>query len=413
VAVEPEPDLGSAATQTDDSDQRSTSETDKPARASVAVGDVIGRYELLEEIGEGGMATVFRARDRELRREVAVKVLFPHLAKRQDVVRRFAREARAAAALEHPNILRVLDVGAPDHRKDGPPFLVMELIRGQSLSEFLQSHGPLLAEYAAAMIAELAEALAVAHAAGIVHRDIKPANVMVTAQGRLLLTDFGVAQVASDESLLTKTGALLGTPAYMSPEQALGEDISAASDVYSLAVTLYQMLTHELPFGGSTAKILAQISVGNAPMADRKMPSVGAELARIVARGMAAQVEQRTATAALFAAELSEFVAAAQLGSKRELVAAVLADPSTAAQRKHELAPVLLRRAEVALTKKHYALANGLIERACGYSSSSDACLGCSRSGKSCAAKSTLGGCACHSGNGSSGVCILAASCRG
>lgn len=335
-----------------------------PAMRAVAVGDTVGRYELLEEIGEGGMATVYRARDQQLRREVAVKVLFPHLAKRSDVVRRFAREARAAAALEHPNILRVLDVGVPDGTSTAPPFLVMELIRGQSLAEFTQANAPLPPEHAAAMVAELAGALQLAHAAGIVHRDIKPANVMATTDGRLLLTDFGVAQVATDESLVTRTGALLGTPAYMSPEQAVGEDITAASDVYSLAVTLYQMVTGELPYGGSTAKVLSQIASGSAAPADRKVPAVGAELARIIAHAMAPTVAARTPSAAQFADELSAFVQHAGWGDNRALVKELLADPAKAQARAPSLVDGLLRRASAALASRKQALASGLAERA-------------------------------------------------
>ncbi len=335
-----------------------------PSMRAVASGDTVGRYELLEEIGEGGMATVFRARDQQLRREVAVKVLFPHLAKRVDVVRRFAREARAAAALEHPNILRVLDVGVPDGTSTAPPYLIMELIRGQSLAEFCQAHGPLPPEHAAAMIAQIADALRVAHAAGIVHRDVKPANVMATSDGRLLLADFGVAHVATDESLVTRTGALLGTPAYMSPEQAAGEAITAASDVYSLAVTLYQMVTGELPFGGSTAKVLSQIVAGGAAPADRKMPTVGAQLARIIARAMTPDMASRTATAAQFADELSQFVQQSGLGDTSGLVKEVLADPGVAKARQAELVEGLLRRAEVALSARHHSSASGLAERA-------------------------------------------------
>ncbi|MEI2624882.1 MAG: serine/threonine-protein kinase [Giesbergeria sp.] len=327
---------------------------------AAASGDRVGRYELLEEIGEGGMATVFRARDPQLRREVAVKVLFPHLAKRADVVRRFAREARAAAALEHPNILRVLDVGVPDGTSTAPPYLVMELIRGQSLAEFCQAHGPLPPEHAAAMIAQIADALRLAHAAGIVHRDIKPANVMATRDGRLLLADFGVAHVATDESLVTRTGALLGTPAYMSPEQAAGEDITAASDVYSLAVTLYQMVTGELPYGGSTAKVLSQIVAGGAVPADRKVPSVGAQLARIIARAMTPAMATRTPTAAQFADELTEFVVQSGLGDTASLVKEVLADPALAKGRQPELVALLTRRAQVALTARQHAFGKWL-----------------------------------------------------
>jgi len=211
-----------------------------PARGKgprqVRAGDTLGRYELGDELGEGGMATVFRARDRELRREVAVKVLFPHLARRAEVVRRFQREARAAAGLEHPNILRIYDVGGGEG--DDPPYIVMELIRGRTLLAEIEQRGAMLAEVAACIGALLGDALAAAHAAGIIHRDVKPANVLIAQGGRLLLADFGVARLETEDSLVTRTGALLGTPAYMSPEQASGDVTTARSDLYSLGATL-------------------------------------------------------------------------------------------------------------------------------------------------------------------------------
>ena len=230
-----------------------------PSRRSVHTGDVLGRYELVEEIGEGGMATVYRARDRELRRDVAVKVLFPHLARKPDIVRRFHREARAAAGLEHANILRVYDVGAEPGE---PPYIVMELVRGRALLAEIERRGAVLAEVVACMGALLADALAVAHAAGVIHRDVKPANVLIAPGGRLLLADFGVARLETEDSLVTRTGAVLGTPAYMSPEQATGDTATARSDLYSLGVTLYQLATGALPYGGSSARVLAQIACG-------------------------------------------------------------------------------------------------------------------------------------------------------
>jgi len=227
----------------------------------VRTGDVLGRYALGDELGEGGMATVYRARDRELRREVAVKVLFPHLARRPEIVRRFHREARAAAGLEHPNILRIYDVGGGD---EDPPYIVMELVRGRTLLQEIEQRGAMLAEVAACIGALLGDALAAAHAAGVIHRDVKPANVLIAPGGRLLLGDFGVARLETEDSLVTRTGALLGTPAYMSPEQASGDTATSRSDLYSLGATLYQLATGALPYGGSPAKVMSMIAAGTA-----------------------------------------------------------------------------------------------------------------------------------------------------
>nr|HEX4313684.1 serine/threonine-protein kinase [Kofleriaceae bacterium] len=299
----------------------------------VGAGDTLGRYELGEEIGEGGMATVFRARDRELRRDVAIKVLFPHLAKRPEVVQRFHREARAAAGLDHPNILRVFDVGGgtgadPSAPRD-PPYIVMELIRGRSLLAEIEQRGPALAEIVASVGALLADALAAAHAASIVHRDVKPANVMVAHGGRLLLADFGVARLETEDSLVTKTGAVLGTPAYMAPEQAAGDTATAKSDLYSLGATLYQLATGSLPYTGSPAKVLASIAAGTVTPAVRRRPAVGAELSRAIERMMATDPAARPASAAALAAELRGLAKVGGLGEPREELAVYFGDVET------------------------------------------------------------------------------------
>ena len=276
--------------------------TTSRAKRAVHSGDVLGRYELGDEVGEGGMATVYRARDRELRRDVAIKVLFPHLARRDEIVRRFHREARAAAGLDHPNILRIYDVGGAD---DEPPYIVMELIRGRSLLGEIEQRGAVLTEIVACLGALLADALTAAHAAGIIHRDIKPANVLIASGGRVLLADFGVARLETEEaSLVTRTGALLGTPAYMSPEQATGDTATSRSDLYSLGATLYQLATGALPYGGTAAKVLSQIATGSLVAPVRRKPAVGAELSRVIERLMASEPSARPAKAGDVAKEL-------------------------------------------------------------------------------------------------------------
>ncbi|HEY6032930.1 MAG TPA: serine/threonine-protein kinase, partial [Kofleriaceae bacterium] len=289
-------------------------------------GDTLGRYELGDDVGEGGMATVYRARDKELRREVAVKVLFPHLSRRPEVVRRFHREARAAAGLEHANILRIYDVGG-DEDSDDPPFIVMELVRGTTLLGEIEQRGPMFAEVVACVGAVLADALAAAHAAGIIHRDIKPANILVAPGGRVLLADFGVARLETEDSLVTKTGALLGTPAYMSPEQAAGDIATARSDLYSLGATLYQLATGTLPYAGSPAKVIAQIAAGTRVAAVKKRAEVGPDLSRVIDRLMATEPDDRPANAREVADELREIAATGGLGEPADELKAYFADP--------------------------------------------------------------------------------------
>jgi serine/threonine-protein kinase len=301
-----------------------------PRFRAIEPGARLGRYEIQDELGAGGMATVYRARDTELRRDVAVKVLFPHLCKKREVVARFQREARAAAGLDHPHILRVYDVGGGD--PDGsspsdPPYIVLELVRGKSLRELIADRGPLLAEAVACAGAVLCEALAEAHRAGIIHRDIKPANVMIAEGGRLVLADFGVAHIEDEDSLVTRTGALLGTPAFMSPEQAQGTELDERSDVYSLGATLYQLATGSVPFSGSTAQVVSSIARGEMTPPLRRNPKIGPDLARIIERMMAVDRDQRPANAATAGGELRAAYESVGIDDAETELAELLADP--------------------------------------------------------------------------------------
>ncbi len=334
-----------------------------PQRRSVQAGDTLGRYELIEDVGEGGMATVYRARDKELRRDVAVKVMFPHLARRDEVVRRFHREARAAAGLEHANILRVYDVGGGD--TSDPPYIVMELVRGQSLLGEIEKRGPMLAEIVACIGALLADALTVAHKAGIIHRDIKPANILIDGTGRVLLADFGVARLETEDSLVTKTGALLGTPAYMSPEQASGDIATSRSDLYSLGATLYQLSTGTLPYAGSPAKVMAQIAQGPPVSPIRKRATVGPDLSRVIDRLMATDAEARPATAAEVAAELRAIATAGGFGDPADELAAYFADPTAfIAKRSPAIVAALVTATKQALADNKLPRAMALADRA-------------------------------------------------
>ncbi len=228
-------------------------------RAAVVprLGGKLGRHELLEVVGHGAMATVFRARDTQLGREVAVKVMSLAVAARAESAERFRREAQAVAAVKHPGIVEIFDfVGATETE---PAYIVSELISGPTLRKFLDSRrGRLLPESAALIAIPIAEAIRVAHGRGIVHRDIKPDNVMLDRGGgkcRVVVTDFGVAHITGMETM-TATGALVGSPAFMSPEQARGHGVGPASDMWALGVLLYEMATGHLPFPGKDALLV-------------------------------------------------------------------------------------------------------------------------------------------------------------
>jgi serine/threonine protein kinase len=212
--------------------------------AMVRVRDVLGgRYELLEVIGRGGMGVVYRANDRVLERQVAVKVLPVDRAENPTLVTRFEREARAAAALNHPNIVGVFDSG----RDEDVRYIVMEYVAGENLAELLRRRGPLPASECVDIGSEVASALAAAHQAGIVHRDIKPANVMVDAAGTVKVLDFGIARAAASTSL-TQAATVLGSAPYLAPEISQGKPADERSDIYSLGCVLYEVLTGRPPF---------------------------------------------------------------------------------------------------------------------------------------------------------------------
>ena len=215
---------------------------------------ISGRYRLIAPLGEGGMATIWRAVDEQLDREVAVKILRPQFSSDPGFAARFKQEARAAGGLSHPNIVSVYDYGTDG--ADGEQYIVMELVDGRDLSTILRDRGSLSMDDSVRIAIGVASALEVAHRKGIVHRDVKPGNILITDGGDVKVTDFGIARAVSEASM-TVTGTTLGSVHYFSPEQARGDEVTGASDVYSLGIVLFEMLTGRRPFEADTAAAVA------------------------------------------------------------------------------------------------------------------------------------------------------------
>ena len=222
---------------------------------------VDNRYSIVRALGDGGMARVYLAHDEVLDRDVALKVLWEYFASDEEFVDRFKREARSAASLSHPNIVQVYDRGETE---TGTAYMAMEYVPGGTLKERITREGPLSPEDAAAVAIQIAEALGAAHERGVIHRDIKPHNVLISESGEAKVTDFGIARAAA-ATTATRTGRVLGTAGYMSPEQALGERVDRRSDLYSLGVVLFEMLTGRLPFRGESPITVSMKHVNEAP----------------------------------------------------------------------------------------------------------------------------------------------------
>ncbi|MGA9175168.1 MAG: Stk1 family PASTA domain-containing Ser/Thr kinase, partial [Thermoactinomyces sp.] len=241
-----------------------------------------GRYEIVSRVGGGGMAVVYKAKDLLLNRYVAIKVLSDSLSNDSEFIRRFSREAQAAASLSHPNIVNVYDVGK-DHYTH---YIVMELVEGPTLKQYIQERGPLPAQEAAAIAIQICDGLAHAHENQIVHRDIKPHNILLGANGRAKVTDFGIARAASS-STITQEGSVMGSVHYFSPEQARGGVIGEKSDLYSLGIVLYEMLTGRLPFDGDSAISIALKHLQEIPEDPRSInPNIPDALAEIIMRAL-------------------------------------------------------------------------------------------------------------------------------
>jgi serine/threonine-protein kinase len=247
-----------------------------------------GRYRIVRRLGAGGMANVYMAEDEELDRPVAIKILNDRYANDELFVERFRREARSAAALSHPNIVSIYDRG----EAEGTYYIAMEVIDGASLKELIRQNGRLRPAQAIAYTRQILSALRFAHKNGIVHRDIKPHNILIGAEERLKVTDFGIARAGASQ--MTEAGSIMGTAHYLSPEQARGAQVTAASDLYSVGVVLYEMLTGDVPFTGDTPVEIAMKHLNDAPRPpSARVPGIPADLDRIVMRALAKDPQDR------------------------------------------------------------------------------------------------------------------------
>jgi eukaryotic-like serine/threonine-protein kinase len=272
----------------------------------MSAGDVIaGRYELLELVGTGGMSSVWRSHDRLLDRVVAIKILHEQFTADAEYVERFRREARAVAQLSHPNIVTVIDRGEDEGRQ----FIVFEYIEGENLKGAIERAGQLPVRDALTLTLQMARALAFAHARGLVHRDVKPQNVLLTEDGRAKMTDFGIAR-SVDVDGVTVTGTVLGTSEYIAPEQAQGRRVDALTDVYSLGVVLYELLTGTVPFRGENFVAIALRHVNEPPPSVlERRPDVPPRVATAVERAMAKRPEERFQSMGELASELETALA--------------------------------------------------------------------------------------------------------
>ena len=280
-----------------------------------------GRYRILRKLGSGGMANVYLAEDEVLGRRVAIKILNDRHAGDDQFVERFRREAKNAASLSHPNIVSIYDRG----EAEGTYYIAMEVIEGRSLKELILTRGPLPIAQAVAYTLEMLEALRFAHRHGIIHRDIKPHNILIGE--RLKVTDFGIARAGASQ--MTEAGSIMGTAQYLSPEQARGAPVTASSDLYSVGIVLYEMLTGKVPFTGDSAIEIAMKHLNELPKPPSKIrPEVSEELDQVVLRALAKAPEDRYQTAEDFAEDLHRVEAGLPLAAATsDAATALLAAP--------------------------------------------------------------------------------------
>ncbi|HYQ77728.1 MAG TPA: protein kinase [Solirubrobacterales bacterium] len=264
--------------------------SDRPSTSSQMIGTVLsGRYKLEAKLGSGGMSTVYLARDTTLDRQVAVKVLHREMSEQEDQLQRFRQEARAVAKLSHPNVVAVIDAG----EDGGHPYIVFEYVEGETLKQRIARVGALDPQEALAYAIEIARGLTVAHNRRMIHRDIKPQNVLIDAEGRAKLTDFGISRQLEQDGM-TATGRVLGTTDYVAPEQAMGQAVDQRSDIYSLGVVLFEMLVGQVPFHADSQVGVAMKHVNEElPDVQQRRPEISAAAAMVVERATAKDPDRR------------------------------------------------------------------------------------------------------------------------
>ena len=283
-----------------------------------------GRYEVLEQIGAGGMAIVYKAKDLLLNRVVTIKVLRDQFVTDEDFIRRFRREAQSAASLSHPNIVSVYDVG----KEGDTEYIVMEYVEGRNLKEIIREYAPLSTDQSINLGRQITEAIQNAHEHHIIHRDIKPHNILVTSEGQAKVTDFGIARAVSSATV-THTGDIIGSVHYMSPEQAKGLQSNEQSDIYSLGIVLYELITGKVPYDGETPITIALKHLQEQPVLPSKInPRIEKEFEAVIMRAIAKSPEQRYLSAKDLLADLDHI----QAGRPITRVAIPLADDSEATQ---------------------------------------------------------------------------------
>lgn len=288
------------------------------------IGRQLSRYRLLQEVGQGGMAVVYKATDTTLNREVAVKILHPHLAGQEESRARLQREAHAVAKLRHENILEIFDYSGPDSAES---YIVTEFIHGRTLKNFIVDHPLPFPEVAEMIASEVARALEHAHQFGVIHRDVKPENVMIRDDGLIKLTDFGIAQIV-DKERMTVTGQLLGSPAYMAPEHVEGRPLDFRTDVFAVGILTYQLATGQLPFRGKNPhEVLKRIAECKFAPAETVNRLVGKRLNRLIEKALAREPDQRFRDVSEMRRELVEDLADAGVDDARAELGRFFADP--------------------------------------------------------------------------------------